>query len=68
MAKHSRPAEASNGGPVATEHILQTLSKFDHARVFLEPKARRGKKHSVSDYHSTHEPETLRKVAVQSRD
>jgi hypothetical protein len=28
-------AEASNDTPVATDYILQTLSKIDHARVFL---------------------------------
>jgi hypothetical protein len=28
-------AEASNDNPVATENILKTLSKIDHARISL---------------------------------
>jgi hypothetical protein len=38
LSKHDQEfhaAEALNDGLVATEHILQTLWKFDHARVFL---------------------------------
>jgi hypothetical protein len=33
--KEFQAAEASNDNPVAVEHTLQTLSKFDHARIFL---------------------------------